>query len=135
MFEGLCLVRMPHLKLEDWDLANTERFPHLATDNFMQRVFYKDSGVIALEPVKWISWVEKERFMILLWVSYYHHAPINLIVIKQLLCLVHDECLRLEDPIPITNMLNHRIILLPHSRLNMAKALVERQASMTSLSE
>ena len=30
-FEVPCLVQIPHLKMEDWDLANHERFPHLAT--------------------------------------------------------------------------------------------------------
>jgi len=26
-FRGLCLMRVPHLKLDDWDLADTECFP------------------------------------------------------------------------------------------------------------
>ena len=37
------------MKLEDWDLGDIERFPHLVTDNFMQRLFYKDFSVTALE--------------------------------------------------------------------------------------
>jgi hypothetical protein len=78
-FEGPRLARIPHLKLEDWDLGDTERFPHLATDNFMKRVFYKESGVTALEPVKWIRGVEKAGLLNLLWVPHYHRAPINLI--------------------------------------------------------
>jgi len=35
-----------------------------------------------------------------------------MIMIKQLLCLVHDGCLWLDDLIPITDMLIHRITLL-----------------------
>lgn len=35
MFEGPHLERVPHLKLEDLDLGDTEWFPHLATENFM----------------------------------------------------------------------------------------------------
>ena len=62
-----------------------------------------------LEPVKWICEVEKVGLLNLLWVPHYHHTPINLIVIKQLMCLVHDGCLWLEEPIHITNMLIHRI--------------------------
>lgn len=39
MFEGPRLVRLPHIKLEDWDLANTKQFPHLDIDNFMHILF------------------------------------------------------------------------------------------------
>lgn len=67
--------------------------------------------------------MEKARFLNLLWVPHYHRAPINLIVIKQLLCLVHYGCQCLEDSIPITDMLIHMITLLPHSGLNPTKAL------------
>lgn len=35
VFEGLCLGRVPLLKLEGWDLADTEHFPHLAIDQIM----------------------------------------------------------------------------------------------------
>ena len=45
-----------------------------------------------------------------------------MIVIKQLLCLVHDGCLWLEEPIPITNMLIHRIMRLPYTREYLAMA-------------
>ena len=31
VFEGPCLWRVPLLKLEDWDLTDTKKFPHLAT--------------------------------------------------------------------------------------------------------
>lgn len=92
-FEGPCLTRIPHLKLEDLDLANLERFPHRATDTFMRRVFCKESGVTTLEPMEWICKVNKSGLLNLLWVPQYHRAPINLTVIKQLLCLVHDGCL------------------------------------------
>ena len=110
-----------HMKLEDWDLDDTKRFPHLTTDTFMTRVFYKYSGVTTLELSKWIRGVDKARLLNLLWVPHYHRAPINLIIIKQLLCLVHDGCLWLGESVPITDMLIHRITLLPHSGLNLAK--------------
>jgi len=41
-----------------------------------------------------------------------------MIVIQQLLCLVRDGCLWLEEPIPINDMLIHRITWIPYSRLN-----------------
>lgn len=58
-FEGPHFVHVPHLKLEDWYLEDTKKFPYLDTDSFMQRIFYKDSGVIVLEPVKWICGVDE----------------------------------------------------------------------------
>ena len=41
---------------------------------------------------------------------HYNHTPVTVLVIKQLLCLVHDGCLWLEELIPITDRLIHRII-------------------------
>lgn len=49
-FKGQKLVHVPHFKLEDWDLEDTECFPQLVTDTFMQRIFFKYSSVIVLEP-------------------------------------------------------------------------------------
>lgn len=121
-FEGTHLAYVPHLKLEDFDLADMEHFPHLATDKFMHRVFYKDTGVTALELRKWIKWVDKEGLLNILWVPHYNRIPITMIMIKQLLCLVHDGCLWLEEPIPITDMLIHKITQLLHLGLNPAMA-------------
>ena len=45
--------------------------------------------------------------------AHYHHAPVTIFVTRQLLCLVHDGCLWLEDPIPITGDLIHHISRLP----------------------
>ena len=42
----------------------------------------------------------------------------TVLVIKQLLCLVHDGCLWLDEPIPITDMLIHKITCLPYSAEN-----------------
>ena len=97
-----------------------KRFPHLATNNYMKRVFYKESSVIALEPVEWIHRVNQSGLLNLLWVPHYHRSNINIICIKKLLTLVHDGCLWLGAPIPITDILIHRIMLLQHEGLNLA---------------
>jgi len=62
-FKGPRLAYIPHIKLEGWDLAYTKRFPHLATDQFMRCVFYKDIGVTMLEIRKWIKGVDKARLL------------------------------------------------------------------------
>ena len=46
--------------------------------------------------------------------THFHHTPITIFVIRQLLCLVHDGYLWLEEPIPITVELIHRISRLPY---------------------
>lgn len=71
------------------------------------------TGVIELEPHKWLWGVEKAGLLDLLYMLYYHRAPVTIFVIRQLLCLVHDGCLWLEEPIPIKDHLIHRITLLP----------------------
>jgi len=76
------LAQIPHLKLKDWDLAYHEQFPHIAKEIFMKRVFYKESVVTPLELVEWICGVNKSGLLNLLWVPHYHHALINLTVIK-----------------------------------------------------
>lgn len=72
------------------------------------------AGVVELEMHKWLQGVEKVGLLNLLWVPHYHHTPINIFVIRQLLFLVHDGCLWLEEPIPIMDHLIHRITRLPH---------------------
>lgn len=49
-FNGRCLARVILLKLEDWDLVNHERFPHLAFKNMMCRIIDTNTGMTALEP-------------------------------------------------------------------------------------
>jgi len=66
--------------------------------------------------------------MNLLWVPHYHCSNVNLIVIKQLLTLVHDRCLWLSMPIPITGMLIHRITLLSHLGLNPTKEFSKKMS-------
>jgi len=35
-FEGLPLGLVPTLKFEDWDLADSKKFPHLVTESLMK---------------------------------------------------------------------------------------------------
>jgi len=69
--------------------------------------------IIELELHKWLHGVEKVGLLNLLWVPHFHCAPITIFVIRQLLYLVHDGCLWLEEPIPITKNLIHGISWLP----------------------
>jgi len=125
-FEGLHLALVPLLKIEDWDLAKHERFPHLTIENYMRHVHYPDSGVTKLETVAWIHRVENSRLLNLLWVPHYHHTNINTTYVQQLLTLVHNVCLWFVVPIPVTDILIHKITHLPHEGLNPAKEFREK---------
>lgn len=56
----------------------------------------------------------------MLWVPNYNRTSITVLVIKKLLCLVHNGCLLLEEPIPITDRLIYRITQLPYIGENPA---------------
>jgi len=73
-----------------------------------------------LELWRWLKGVDKASLLNLLWVSHYNLTPVIVLVIKQLLCLVHDGCLWLEEQIPITDRLIHRIMWFPYTRENLA---------------
>lgn len=87
------------MKFEYSDLMDSEKFPQLASKKLIKH--------------KWLRGVEKARLLHLRWIPHYHHAPITIFVIRQLLCLVHDGYLWLEELIPITANLIHRISQLP----------------------
>ena len=57
--------------------------------------------------------MEKARLLHLLWIPHFHHDPITIFFIRKLLFLVHDGYLWLEEPIPITTDLIHRISWFP----------------------
>lgn len=47
-FKGTAIGRIPTMKFEDWDLANTEKFPHLETNKLME--WRKEGDVTTLQP-------------------------------------------------------------------------------------
>lgn len=114
LFDGSVLGRVPTMKFQYWDLAEREKFPHLETSQLMKQ--RKEGLVTALQPRRWLCKVEEARLLDLLWIPYFHQEPITIFVIRQLLFLVHDGYLWLEELIPITTELIHRISCLPRIR-------------------
>jgi len=112
LFEGSVLGHVPTMKFEDWDLADNEKFPHLETSQLMKQS--KEGVVTALQPQKWLHGVEEVGLLHLLWILHFHRSLTTIFVIRQLLCLVHERYLWLEEPIPITAELIHRISNLPY---------------------
>lgn len=66
ILKGAHLGRVPSLKFEDWDLADHEKLPHLATTHLMKPKKHTATGVIELEPRKWLCGVEKAGLLNLL---------------------------------------------------------------------
>lgn len=110
-FECSPLGQVPTLKFEDWDLIDSEKFPHMTMEILMKKKV--EGPVIMLEPQKWLRSVEKARLLHLRWIPHFQRAPITIFVIRQLLCLVHDGYLWLEESIPNTTELIPRISQLP----------------------
>lgn len=44
-FEGPKFAYIPLLKMEDWDLADHEKFLHLATHKYMKNIYYDETRV------------------------------------------------------------------------------------------
>ena len=109
IFEGAFLAHNLVLKMEDWDLADHAKFPHLEIPHLMKPKENTAVGVTELEPQKWLHGVEKVGLLNLLLVPHFHRAPITIFIIRQSLCLMHDGFLWLEEPIPIMEDLIHSI--------------------------
>jgi len=71
---------MPTMKFEDWDLPDSEKFPHLETKNLMKQ--NTEGEEIMLETQKWLRSVEKARLLHLLWIPHFHCTPINIFIIR-----------------------------------------------------
>lgn len=100
---------MSLLKLEDWNFADHEKFPCLATEKLMRHIIDTNMGMTALEPWRWLKGVEKAGLLNLLWVLHYNQTLVTIFFINQLLFLVHDGCLWLEDLMLITDRLFYQI--------------------------
>lgn len=108
-------------KMEDWDLADHKRLPHLVTSKYMMKIYYEETGVMWLEPMKWVRGVEQAGLMHMLSIPHFHRLTINMVCVCQLLTLVHYGCLWLWEAIPITNILIHRITNIPYKGVDPAK--------------
>jgi len=86
----------------------------------MHHIIDTTTMMIALELWKWLRGVDKVGLLNLLWVPHYNCTRVIVLVIKQLLCLVHDGYLWLEEPIHITNRLIHRITQVLYTGENPA---------------
>lgn len=58
-FEGSWIVCFPLLRMEDWDLTDHTKFPYLAMDKYMKRVYYEETCVTMLETEEWVHGVKQ----------------------------------------------------------------------------
>ena len=73
----------------------------------MHQIIDMNTGITTLEPQRWLKGVEEAGLLNLLWVEHYNCTAVLVLVIKELLCLVHDGCLWMEELIPIMTDLIH----------------------------
>lgn len=93
VFDGALLVHIPSLKLADWDLVEHEKFPQLAPNKNLVNIYYEETEVTWLEPMKWVMGVEKVGLLKMLWVSHFNRTNINIAYVWQFLTLVDYGCL------------------------------------------
>ena len=70
--------------------------------------------VTTLQPKEWLRKVEKAELLYLLSIPHFLQPPITILVIRQLLCLVHDGYLWIGKPVPIVVELIHKVSQLPY---------------------
>jgi len=121
VFECVLLLRIPVLKLEDWDLPIHEKFPHFPTNKCMTKIYYEVIRFTRLELMKWVKGVEQDVLLHILCVPHFHRSIINIVCLLKFLVLVHDGCLWLGEPIPIIDMLIHKITNFPYKWMDPAK--------------
>lgn len=92
----------------------------------MNHIYYEDTGVTKLELVKWVHRVQLAGLLHMLFLPHFHRSNISTQCVRQLLNLVHDGCLWLGEPIPITDMLIHIITKLPYKGADPAKEFVRK---------
>jgi len=49
LFQGPCLGQVPPLKLEDWDLADHDKFLHLVTEQLMCHIIDTTTKMVVME--------------------------------------------------------------------------------------
>lgn len=89
---------------------------------YLSKVYYEESEVTQLEPMKWVAGVGAAGLLNMLWVPHISHSKINTICVHQFLTLVNYGCLWLGEPIPIIEMLIHWITLLPYQGVDPTEA-------------
>lgn len=57
LFNGMMIGRIPTMKFKDWDLVDTEKFPHLEISELMEQS--AEGAVTKLQPQEWLRKVEE----------------------------------------------------------------------------
>ena len=79
-FEVSPLGQAATMKFKDWDLADSDKFPHLTMESLMTQKL--GGSLITLELRKWLRSVQKAELLHLQWIPHFHHAPITIFFIR-----------------------------------------------------
>lgn len=100
------------MKFKDCDLAKIVNFPHLAMEKLMDQKV--EGTVTTLLPKEWLQKVDRAGFLCLLSIPQFLQLPITMLVIKQFLCLVHEDILWVGKPVSIIAKLVDQVLHLPY---------------------
>lgn len=128
--ESSVVGRIATMKFEDWDLVDTTKFSHLAIGALMEQS--AEGMVTALQPKEWLRKVEKVGLLCLLSIPHFLWPPITMLVIRNFLCLVHEDILWIGKPVSITTELVHRILQLPCEGRD-PREIVDRSGDVTMI--
>lgn len=119
----MVLARILVLKMEYEDIINHERFPHFSTHKYMTKIYYEETRVTQLEPMKWLRGVKQARLLHMLYVKKFHMSIINTVCVHLLLTLAHDGFLWPNEPILLMAMPIHWITKLPYKGWTLPRSL------------
>lgn len=108
--------------MEDWNLGDHLKFHQLEESEYLKKVYYGDSNVTWLKPMKCGVRVEWVSLLNMLWVWHFSSNTIKMVFVHQLLTMVHDGCIWLGGP--ITHMLIHCMTLLSYQGVDPLDAFV-----------
>lgn len=88
---GESFGKLHTVKFDDHGLVNLEVFPELALELYLERVLEDD--VLKVIPMPWASGLAGSGLLNLLRMPHFGHYNITDRIVRQLLALVHDDCL------------------------------------------
>jgi len=65
------------LKMNNWDLADHEKFLQVVLNKYLAKIYYEETKVTLLEPMKCVVGVVKAGLLNILWVPHFSRMTIN----------------------------------------------------------
>lgn len=90
LVEGDMFTSVPFMNMEDLDLSGHAKFPQLEPKKYLKSIYYEESSVTMLKPMKQAAKIERTGFPNMFWVPHFNRNIINTIYVYQFFASVHD---------------------------------------------